>query len=242
MSGFEKRRFHSSGFVLHTYPYKETSLIIEVFTKDMGRVALVGKGAKRPTSPLRSVLLPFQMLEFEWLGKRELKTLSQAEWVGDVTELKGLSLICGFYLNELLLKLLPKDDAYENLFQYYRQTLKSMSKRESLAVVLRKFEKTLLKELGYQMKLDSEGNGAGLIEKEVMYNYVPDVGPIKVTNGEGVENAFNGKTLIDIDKEDYSDPKTLVESKRLMRYLLSHYLGDKQLHSRNLLIKYSQIQ
>src|SRR5437762_1362429 len=107
--------------VLHSYPFRETSLVIEVFTRDFGRVALVARGARRPRSALRGVLLAFQPLLVSWSGKGELYTLIRAEWHGAYQPLRGLSLICGFYLNELLLKLLPRHDAHERLFDTYAE-------------------------------------------------------------------------------------------------------------------------
>ena len=93
------------GYVLHSYPYQETSLIVEVFTREFGRVAMVAKGAKRPHSPLRAALMPFHALTLDWSGRADLKTLRTAEWRGAFRLLTGRALICGFYLNELLLKL-----------------------------------------------------------------------------------------------------------------------------------------
>ena len=98
------------GFLLHTYPYRETSLVAEIYTRDAGRVAVIARGARRPRSALRGVLMAFQPLLLGWSGKAELKTLYKAEWQGGYAPLRGLSVICGFYLNELLLKLLPRED------------------------------------------------------------------------------------------------------------------------------------
>ena len=107
------RHKEQPGYVLHSYPYQETSLIVEIFTREFGRVGMVAKGAKRPHSPLRSVLMPFHALTLDWSGKSELKTLRTAEWRGAFRLLKGRALICGFYLNELLLKLLHRDDPHD---------------------------------------------------------------------------------------------------------------------------------
>ena len=97
-------------FVLHSYPYKETSLIVDLFTRDHGRVAVVAKGAKRPLSKLRGVLQTFQPLSVSWSGKSELRTLIDAEWVGGMLPIERNALLCGFYLNELLVKLIARDD------------------------------------------------------------------------------------------------------------------------------------
>ena len=107
-AGREHRIANQPAFVLHSYPYKETSLIVEVFSRDHGRIALIAKGAKRPHSRLRGVLQTFQPLSVGWSGKSEMRTLTGAEWVGGMPPLEKSALLCGFYLNELLVKLLAQ--------------------------------------------------------------------------------------------------------------------------------------
>ena len=145
-------------FVLHAYPFRETSLIVEAFSRNFGRVALVAKGARRPKSSLRGLLLAFQPLLLSWTGKAELRTLTRAEWQGGQPPLPGLALICGFYLNELLLKLLPREDPHERLFDYYQQALLALAREPEPAVVLRRFELLLLTELGYALLLEREAD------------------------------------------------------------------------------------
>ena len=106
------RRDDQPAFVLHTYAYRETSLIVEAFTFEYGRVAMVARGAKRPRSELRGLLQGFQPLLLSWAGQQELKTLIKAEWRGGLPLVGGSALLCGFYLNELLLKLLPREDPH----------------------------------------------------------------------------------------------------------------------------------
>jgi len=144
-----KRADHEPGFVLHTYAYKETSLIVEAFTRRFGRVALLARGARRPRSAMRGVLLAFHPLRLGWSGSGELATLMAAEWGGALQPLAGRGLMCGFYLNELLLRLLPREDAHEELFDAYAEALSRLSAGEVLSAVLRSFEKRLLAELGY---------------------------------------------------------------------------------------------
>lgn len=114
-------------YVLHSYPYSETSLIVEVFSRDHGRLPLLARGARRPRAALRGVLQSFQPLELGWFGGGELRTLANAEWQGGLPLLSGKALLLGFYLNELLLKLLPRDDAHQRLFECYTATLRQMS-------------------------------------------------------------------------------------------------------------------
>jgi len=115
----KRRADHQPGYVLHTYPYKETSLIVEVFTRNFGRVALLARGARRPRSAMRGVLLAFHPLRLGWSASAELGNLMSVEWSGALQPLAGRGLMCGFYLNELLLRLLPRDDPHETLFDFY---------------------------------------------------------------------------------------------------------------------------
>src|SRR5438067_857687 len=158
------RQDSREAFVLHTYPYRETSLIVEAFTRQFGRVSVLARGARRPRSAMRGVLLSFQPLALSWFGKGELRTMARAEWVGGQPLLRGEALLCGFYLNELLLRLLPREDAHEALFVEYRQALQRLGANMDSGVdsgpVLRAFEKSLLKELGYAMTLERDSAGA----------------------------------------------------------------------------------
>src|SRR5258706_5814588 len=125
-------------FVLHSYPFRETSLVIEVFTQDFGRVALVARGARRPRSALRGVLLAFQPLLLSWAGKSELRTLYKAEWRGGVPQLKSTALLCGFYLNEVMLKLFPRDDTHEQPYPTYHPNPHAMCQSNAPAATLRR--------------------------------------------------------------------------------------------------------
>ncbi|MCE5182480.1 MAG: DNA repair protein RecO [Betaproteobacteria bacterium] len=223
-----------AAFVLHSYPYRETSLIVEVFSQHHGRVPLMARGARRPKSAVRGLLLSFQPLSMSWFGKGELRTLHSAEWQGGQPLLQGMALICGFYLNELLLKLLHRDDPHENLFLYYQETLQELARRTDYAAVLRRFELNLLKELGYALTLDHDAESGEPVEPDGRYRFVIERGPVRQKNRQnGVE--LRGKTLLDMVADDYSDPVTLQQSKALMRTLINHYLGDGTLHTRQIL-------
>jgi DNA repair protein RecO (recombination protein O) len=223
-------------FVLHSYPFKETSLVIELFTRDFGRIAAVARGARRPRSVLRGVLLAFQPLLVSWSGKGEVQTLVRAEWHGPYHPLGGLSLLCGFYLNELLLKLLPRHDAHERLFETYAGTLHALHAANEQSAVLRSFEQALLRELGYAMTLDRDIESGQPIAAEQRYTYIVERGPVSgapVREAIGVE--LLGQTLLDMQCGDYSRALTQQQSKALMRVLINHYLGDQLLHTRQLL-------
>ncbi len=221
-------------YVLHTYPFKETSLVVELFSQQFGRIAAVAKGARRPRSAMRGMLQSFQMLAGAWSGKNELKTLHSLDWNAGLTLLNGEALMCGFYMNELLLRLLPREDAHENLFQHYETALQTLASKTDLATTLRRFELKLLQELGYAVPLLQDENDVSIVPENT-YRYEAEYGACELKSTKnGVQ--LSGKTLLDMASDDYRDAQTQSQSKQLMRYLLVHYLGDKPLHTRQLLI------
>ena len=228
------------GFVLHSYPYKETSLIIDLLSRDHGRVALVAKGAKRPHSKLRGVLQTFQPLSVNWSGKAEVRTLVAAEWVGGLLPLEKSALLCGFYLNELLVKLLARDDPHPELFDHYVATLNQLAHDESPPIVLRQFERALLKATGVAADLTRCTAGGGIVEPDRIYVVDPEQGTRPALAAD-VWPRIHGKTLLDMEREDYSDGATQTQSKFLMRFLLAHHLGGAQLNTRQILIDLLQL-
>lgn len=221
-------------YVLHTYPFKETSLVVELFSQQFGRIAAVAKGARRPHSTMRGMLQSFQALSGAWSGKNELKTLHSLDWSAGLTLLKGEALMCGFYMNELLLRLLPREDAHESLFNYYANALQTLASGADLAATLRRFELKLLQELGYAVPLLADENDQKILADNT-YRYEAEYGACELSaTKKGVQ--LQGKTLLDMASDDYTSTQTQQQSKQLMRYLLAHYLGDKPLHTRQLLI------
>ena len=238
MATLETPQANQPAFVLHSYAYRETSLIVETFSQDFGRVALLAKGARRPRSPVRGLLLAFQPLSLSWFGKRELRTLKSAEWQGGQLPLTGSALMCGFYLNELLLKLLPRDDPHPLLFAHYQHTLALLAAGAPQAVALRGFEKRLLQEIGYALLLEQESLAHTPISDEKHYFYHVERGPMVDDAQPGQQQngvQLRGKTLLDLARDDYSDPTTLAQAKQLMRALISHRLGSEILQTRQLL-------
>src|SRR3954451_22008893 len=183
----KKRVDQEPGYVLHTYPYKETSLIVEDFTRRHGRVALLARGARRPRSAMRGVLLAFHPLRLGWSGSAELANLMQAEWGGTLQPafrpLARRGLMCGFYLNELILRLLPREDPHEALFDAYAQALARLAAAERVPALLRIFEKRLLAELGYAPMFDRDAQSGAPIEPTGSYVYEPDRGPVRSSHG-----------------------------------------------------------
>lgn len=224
-------------YVLHTYPFKETSLVVELLTRDFGRIAAVAKGARRPRSAMRGMLQSFQPLLAAWSGKAELKNLHSLEWGEGLLLLQGEALMCGFYLNELMLRLLPREDEHATLFDYYGQTLRTLAAGNDLAATLRRFELKMLQEMGYAVPLEHDENNAA-VEPARAYYYIAERGACSPQAQSQQQNGvqLSGKTLLDMVQDNYADPQTQQQSKQLMRFLLAHYLGDKPLHTRQLLI------
>jgi len=230
------------GFILHTYPFKETSVVAEVFTRGHGRVALIARGARRPASALRGLMQPFTPLLLSWFGKAELKTLHAAEWQGGLMAPEGRALMCGFYLNELLLRLLARGDAHETLYDRYLATLGQLAgeacgtdyeRATYFERILRRFEKNLLSEIGYGATFDVEAGSGAPIQAQARYVFQPERGALRATGQPGCP--VSGQTLMDLAADRFERQTTLVEAKALMRTLINHTLGAKPLYTRQLL-------
>jgi DNA repair protein RecO (recombination protein O) len=230
-----KRRVEQEpAFVLHSWPYKETSLVVEVVSRRRGRLGLLARGARRARSAMRGVLLAFHPLRLTWTASAELGTLIAAEWAGGQRSLAGTALMCGFYLNELLLRLLPREDPHENLFDAYAASLEDLSTGRSQAAVLRSFERRLLAELGYAPVLDRDAASGAAIDAGKTYAYEAERGPVE-TRRESGESVISGKTLLDMAADNYESARTRDEARRLMRVLIGERLSGQSLHTRAVL-------
>ena len=238
-----KRRVdHEPGYVLHTYPYMETSLIVEAFSRRIGRVSLLARGARRPRSAMRGLLLSFHPLQLSWSGSAELANLRGAEWSGALPPLSGRGLMCGFYLNELLLRLLPREDPHEALFDAYEAALSSLSVEKPFAETLRRFEKRLLAELGYAPLLERDAASGEPIDPARRYAYEPDRGPIPLGNSfSESRSSVSGQTLLDLAADDYTRPETREEARGLMRMLIGQRLHGQVLHTRSVLMELNDL-
>jgi DNA repair protein RecO (recombination protein O) len=222
-----------AAFVLHQYPYKETSRLLDVFSRDHGRVMMVARGAQRPGSQLRSILLGFQPVLLSWFGVGELKTLHSADWQGGIPQLRGLPLLCGFYLNELLLRLLPRDEPHALLFASYFEAIRALSilPSDGLGVepVLREFERILLDAMGYGVDWAlCQGHP---VSAERNYGFDPTLGIIPA---QSHLPQYQGQTLLAFAAGDYMGVAS--QGKLLMRQAFAAILGDAPLHTRQLLI------
>jgi len=217
-------------FVLHTRPWRETSLVVELLTRDHGRVAVVAKGARRPHSALRGVLMGFQSLAVDWSGGGEVKTLIRAERAGFQPLLDGRALLCGYYLNELVVHLSAREDPHPGVFEAYVAAVTALAGKAPPAPVLRRFELALLRELGYGVELEREAGSGVPVEAGQRYAYIIERGPVRGTVIDGV--AVDGQTLLALANDDFSAAQTLSESKALLRLLINHHLGGRELQSR----------
>ena len=173
-----KRISDEPAFVLHRYDWSETSLILEVFTRHHGRIALVAKGVKRPSSSFRPVLLPLQPLHLSYGCEAEIRTLKSAEWVGGYVMPTGEALMSGYYLNELLLHLLARDDAHPALFDVYAATVRLLASEhgEVLQASLRAFELFLMREIGFLPQLDQQTLTLTPLQAQARYVLTPEGG------------------------------------------------------------------
>lgn len=226
-------------FVLHRRDFRNTSLILEVFSANHGRVAMVAKGARRPKSPTNALLQAFQPLLISWSGKGDLYTLTNAEAANFVKPLAGASYASAYYLTELIFRLLKHNDVHETLFALYAKALITLRETESDSqaseISLRLFEKNLLQELGYGLVLDHDVNSGDPVVAEHHYHYNFEHGPVLCV-AESIPNGpkLSGRSLIALENESFDNVEILRDCKRLMRSVLQGYIGDKPLQSRML--------
>jgi DNA repair protein RecO (recombination protein O) len=218
-------------YVLHSRSFRETSLIVEAFTREHGRIAVVARGAKSARSRWRNVLQPFRPLLLSWNQKTDLGTLTAADQVASPPPLQGQSLYCGMYLNELLMRLLHRGDPHVEVFERYRAVLSELANEAQPQPILRVFEKHLLEAIGYAMLLDREYSNGGDIQAQSWYDYKPDRGPERC-NGPG-KGRVSGDSLLALHMEDLSE-ENLPELRMLMRSVLGYHLGGKPLASLSL--------
>lgn len=221
-------------FLLHRRAYRETSALLETFTREHGRVGLVARGARRPRSPLRAALAPFVPVLIGWSGRGELGTLRSVEAPTGARALEGRALLSGLYLNELLLRLTHRNDPHPSLFDAYASAIEALHAGGDDELALRRFEKHTLDAIGYGMLLDREADTAQPVVAEARYAYRPDHGPTRdaARHGESVE--VSGATLLALAAEADLDAAAQREAKHLMRFVIRAHLGDRPLATRAL--------
>jgi len=232
------RRIEEAAYLLHSTPYRETSLIVDLFTRTHGRIAAVAKGAKRPHSSLRAALLQFQPLKVSYTGRNELRTLTAAEWAGGSIAPRGDALLCAFYLNELLVRLLPREDPHPALFDRYAQTLDELAAGGTVDEVLRRFEWTLLRETGYAPDLGHDTEHRPIVAA-LRYRWQPAAGFV-ATEPDAAHDArsvlVDGSTLSGLQEGRFDSASSRAQAKYLTRAILSHCLDGASLNTRQILI------
>ena len=218
-------------YVLHSRSFRETSLIVEAFTREHGRVAVVARGAKSARSRWRNVLQPFRPLLLSWNQKSDLGTLTAADQVASPPALHGQALYCGLYLNELLMRLLHRGDPHAEVFERYRLMLSELASEISPQPLLRVFEKHLLDAIGYAMLLDRDYNSGDEIRPQLWYDYQPQRGPALTTGPD--KDRVSGAALLALHTENLQ-AENLPELRMLMRRVIGYHLGDKPLASLSL--------
>lgn len=230
-------------YVLHTRPYRDTSLLLDLLTPDQGRIGAVAKGVRRGKSQRRPLLNPFIPVLVSLTGRSNLKTLTGVEADGPQHQLLGINLYSGFYVNELLVRLLGEQDANPNLFTDYRWTLTALAENsrqpgQSPEPLLRQFEWRLLEALGYAISFGEDAATGSAIAPDGLYQLDPEAGFIPVYQAPGAggqaPQRFRGADLIACAQADFSRPETLAAAKSLNRQLLQPLLGGKPLKSREL--------
>lgn len=219
--------------MLHRRDFGNTSLIVEVFSGAYGRLPAIAKGAKRGRAPIAALLEPFRPLWLSWSGGGEVRTLVRSEPAGRAFELPGKALFCGFYINELLLRLLGRGDPHEGVFAFYHAALAELAGGTALDGVLRQFELRLLQEIGYAVAIDREADDGPPIQAGGRYVYEPGSGLRAAGEGSHALTVA-GETLLRLAAREPLTAVQAREARELMRRLLAPHLGGRPLKSREL--------
>ena len=234
-----KRVLLQPAYVLHRRAYRETSFLVDLFTKEYGRVTVIAKGVRKAKAATQGILQPFIALSVSWSGKGELMTLTHVEANGEIKPLRGDCLFAGFYLNELLMSLLEKWGEHTNLYEIYTSTIKALQQGELSEKTLRSFEKNLLEELGYGLFPKTDDSLHNMLSADNYYRFIPEQGFVPSEPAESSiasSNIFSGKSLLMIAQENWSSDESLRDAKRLSRLVLTPLLGKRTIHSRRLFI------
>ena len=223
-------------YVIHSRPYRDTSALLEVFTAEYGRISLVARGTRRQTrrGSKAAMLQPFSPLLLSFSGRKELKTLIAAEPVKGMSMLRGERLFSGLYVNELLARLLHRNDAHPKLIAAYDSSLKALAGNVAVDRILREFEMILLEELGYGLNLGLDGASGDPVDRTLRYRYDSGLGLVASDNAtNGSAETYLGADLLAIESGELEGPVRQA-AKRLLRQVLDVQLGDLPLHSREL--------
>lgn len=222
----------TQAFVLHQRPYRETSLLLDVFTADYGRLSLVARGMRQSKRRHNNPMQLFQPLWLNWFGRGDLLTLSKIETISAPYWLQGNATLCGLYINELLVRLLTQQQPEPLVFDAYQKALDGLQQAGQAEQVLRLFEKRLLEALGYGLDLTTDSEGQP-VEQHLHYSYQPDHG-LQPCLKNDTKRIISGASLLQLNQENLSDLISMNETKQLMRLIINYYLDGKPLKSRQL--------
>jgi len=228
-------------YVLHTRAYKNTSLIVDVMTREHGRMTLVAKSAKRLKSPFQGLLQPFVPLFITWGGRNEMKTLYSAEAIPGPSKFSGDLIYTGFYINELITYLLHQHEAHTALFDHYQDCLENLQHGQDTELTLRYFELALLGELGYEVSLDYDLQTEEPVLPNTMYEYNMEMGVTAVSGDGTTALCVSGKTLLALASLNVSTDKQKQEAKKLLRSILDYHLEGRPLKTRELFMNKKKI-
>jgi DNA repair protein RecO (recombination protein O) len=217
--------------ILHCRPYRESSLFVDVLTRDHGRLRLLSRGARRGRHPLSRILRPFNRIRLSWTERGELPVLTLAESLGSGAELRGSAMYCGFYLCELLICLQPLHDPHPGLYALCEATLARLESTDDVERTLRRFEIAFLEEIGYGLRLEEDVEGQA-IQSDRRYAYDPEHGASETTAAS--VGGCQGATLLALRRGLLEDDIQLREAKHLLRSVLAHHLNGRTLKSREL--------
>jgi len=236
----EARRIQlQPAYVLHHRPYRDSSRILELFTRDYGRVTVFARGARggaRRGDSLMSMLQPFNRLLASWQASGEAGTLTAAEFDGAYASLPPARLVSGYYLNELLLKLFARHDSHGDVFTLYAHAVDALKAEAEPLRVLRIFEKRLLEALGYGLALEHEAGSGTAIESHRSYQYRIEQGATAALAGADSAMVFSGASLLSLASEQLYDPASCQDARRLLRAALDHCLEGRELKSRTVML------
>ena len=229
-------------FILHRRSFKETSLIVDAFTKNFGKISFVAKGAKRPKSNLRVIQTPSTVFLISFSGKSDLKNLTHCEIINHFKLSSKIALSCIIYLNELLIKTLEKEDPHPEIFNQLKALYQNLSQEQdqkAIELQLRSFELILLQELGYGIDLENEALTGKPIDADSSYSFDPTLGFTNLGDIENEQavNIFSGEDILSFSKGDFANTSSRNASKKIMRRALDFHLGNKTLNIRKYLME-----
>ncbi len=232
----QQRVEQEPGYILHHRPFRDSSQILDIVTRDHGKIAVVARGSRSRKSRLAGVLRPFLPLKVSWVAKTDLGTLTGAESNGRPAGIAGDAVFSAFYVNELLLHFLHRYDPQPEIFRLYEEIIKALANTDNVAASLRSFELKFLSLLGYAVNLKHEFASHNDLDDDRFYEYRMEQGPVSVERAEGVL-IFNGATLKGIAEQRFDNPDILRAANRLLREVIGFHLGGKELKSRKVLME-----